>query len=130
MIIYQAALAGSIAIKIDADYTSKACPMCGYIDEKNRPGRGLLFICQNKECAYQLCSGRPYTLHADLVGARNIAMRAFCVQQDWKQTGQLSVAPGSEYDPDASNSELKAAKRSRLERYAELRWSSDANFVQ
>jgi putative transposase len=130
MIMYKAALAGSIAIKVDANYTSKACPMCGYIDEKNRPGRGLLFICQNEKCAYQLYSGRPYTLHADPVGARNIAMRAFCIQQDWRQTGQLSVAPGFECGPDASNSELKAAKRSRLERYAELRWSSDASSVQ
>src|SRR5258708_17089674 len=40
------------------------------------------------------------------------------------QTGQLSVVPGSECGPDASDSELKAAKRSRLERYADLRWES------
>jgi transposase len=26
-----------MAIKVDADYTSKACPICGYRDEKNRP---------------------------------------------------------------------------------------------
>lgn len=124
MIMYQATLTGSIAIKVDADYTSQACPLCGYTDEKNRPGHGLLFICQNKQCQYHLRTGRPYTLHADLVGARNIAMRAFCVRQDWMQTGQLSVVPGSECGPDASDSELKAAKRSRLERYADLRWES------
>jgi putative transposase len=124
MIMYQAALAGSIAIKVDADYTSKACPLCGYRDEKNRPDKGLLFICQNEECTYKIRSGRAYTLHADLVGARNIAMRTFCIRQDWRQTGQLSVVPGSECGPDASDSELKAAKRSRLERYAELRWES------
>ncbi len=124
MIMYQAALKGSIAVKVDADYTSQACPLCGYTDKKNRPGNGLLFICQNKLCQYQLRTGRPYTLHADLVGARNIAMRAFCVWQDWMQTGQLSVAPGSECGPDASDGELKAAKRSRMERYADLRWES------
>ncbi|HYL42270.1 MAG TPA: transposase, partial [Ktedonobacteraceae bacterium] len=124
MIMYKATRAGSIAIKVDADYTSKACPICGYRDEKNRPDKGLLFICQNRECTYRLRSGRAYTLHADLIGARNIAMRTFCVRQDWIQTGQLSVAPGSECGPDASDSELKAAKRSRLERYAELRWES------
>jgi putative transposase len=124
MIMYQATLTGSIAIKVDADYTSQVCPLCGYTDEKNRPGHGLLFICQNKQCQYQLRTGRPYTLHADLAGARNIAMRAFCVRQDWMQTGQLSVVPGSECGPDASDSELKAAKRSRLERYADLRWES------
>jgi IS605 OrfB family transposase len=124
MIMYKAMLTGSIVIKVDADYTSKACPMCGYKDEKNRPDKGLLFICQNKMCTYRLGIGRAYTLHADLVGARNIAMRAFCIWQDWMQTGQLSVAPGSECGPDASDSELKAAKRSRLERYADLRWES------
>lgn len=123
-IMYKARLAGSTAIKVDAHYTSKACPICGYKDEKNRPNKGLLFICQNKECTYRLSSDRAYTLHADLVGARNIAMRTFCVWQDWMQTGQLSVAPGSECGPDASDGELKAAKRSRLERYADLRWES------
>jgi len=124
LIMYKAMLAGSTAIKVDANYTSKACPVCGYKDEKNRPGNGLLFICQNKECTYRLSSGRAYSLHADLVGARNIAMRALCVWQDWMQTGQLSFAPGSECGPDASDGELKAAKRSRLERYADLRWES------
>ena len=124
MIMYQATLTGSVAIKVDADYTSQACPLCGYTDAKNRPGHGLLFICQNKLCQYQLRTGRPYSLHADLAGARNIAMRAFCVWQDWIQTGQLSVVPGYECGPDASDSELKAAKRSRLERYADLRWES------
>jgi putative transposase len=127
MIAYKAALAGSIAIKVDADYTSQACPLCGYTDEKNRPRHGLLFICQNKECQYQLRTARPYTLHADLVGARNIAMRTLCVWQDWAQTGQLSVAPGSELGPDASDTETKAARLARLARYAELRWSSDAS---
>src|SRR6266550_1262095 len=63
--------------------SSKACPMCGYCDEKNRPKHGLLFICQNEKCPYRLRSGHAYTLHADLVGARNIAMRAFCIRQDW-----------------------------------------------
>ena len=124
IITYKAMLAGSTAIKVDADYTSKACPICGHRDEKNRPDNGLLFICQNKSCIYKLYFGRAYTLHADLVGARNIAMRTLCIRQDWIQTGQLSVAPGSECGPDASDSELKAAKRSRLERYADLRWES------
>jgi putative transposase len=121
IIAYKAALAGSIAVKVDADYTSKACPICGYLDKKNRPQNGLLFVCQNEQCSYRL--------HADLVGARNIAMRTFCVRQDWAQTGQLSVAPGSLDDPDASDEEAKAARLARLARYAELRWSSDASFL-
>jgi putative transposase len=118
MIAYKAALSkSSLAIKVDPDYTSQACPLCGYTDKRNRPGKGLLFICRNRECPYRLRTGRPYTLHADLVGARNIAMRTLLVRQDWTRTGVLSVRP------DASDSETKAA---RLARYAELRWSSDA----
>jgi putative transposase len=124
MITYKAVLSTALAIKVDADYTSQTCPMCGYSDKRNRPKHGLLFICQNKQCSYRLLTGCPYTLHADLVGARNITMRTFCVRQDWTQTGQLSVAPGSELGPDASDDELKAARLARLARYAELRWES------
>jgi putative transposase len=119
MLTYKAMLAGSLAIKVDADYTSQACPYCGYADKRNRPGKGLLFICQHKECPYRLRTGRPYTLHADLVGARNIALRTLLTRQDWVRTGHLSVAP------DVSDDETKAA---RLKRFAELRWSSDTNF--
>jgi len=108
MIAYKALLAGSMAIKVDAHYTSKACPVCGYISDANRPNRGLLFVCQN-------CH---YTLHADLVGARNVAMRTLLARQDWASTGHLSVAP------DVSNAETKAA---HLRRYAELRWSLDTS---
>ncbi len=57
-IAYKAALSGSMAIKVDAHYTSQACPRCGYTSKDNRPEKGLLFVCQS-------CH---YTLHADLVG--------------------------------------------------------------
>lgn len=121
-IIYKAALSGSsFAVKVDADYTSKACPLCGHIDKRNRPGNGLLFVCQNKVRGYHVWKGHAYQLHADLVGARNIAMRAFLIRQDWVRTGQLSVVP------DVSDSEAKAA---RLSRYAELRWSPDASLLR
>ncbi|MGH2496744.1 MAG: RNA-guided endonuclease InsQ/TnpB family protein [Ktedonobacteraceae bacterium] len=108
LLAYKALLSGSLTIKVDAHYTSKACPMCGYTSKKNRPQHGLLFVCQNPHC--------HYTLHADLVGARNIAMRTRLVRQDWASTGVLSVRP------DVSSEETKAA---RLTRYAGLRWSSD-----
>ena len=108
LISYKATLAGSLAIKVDADYTSKACPMCGHTADENRPRKGLLFVCQNPDCRY--------TLHADLVGARNLVMRTLLLRQDWSTTGHLSIAP------DASDREAKAA---RLQRYAELRWSPD-----
>jgi putative transposase len=60
-------------------------------------GKGLLFVCHS-------C---PYSLHADLVGARNITMRTLLAWQDWTSKGHLSVAP------DASDDEAKAARRER-----------------
>jgi putative transposase len=107
-IAYKALLAGSMTVKVDAHYTSQACPICGYVSERNRPKKGLLFVCQN-------CH---FTLHADLVGARNVVMRTLLIRQDWMSTGQLSVAP------DVSDVEAKAA---RLRRYAELRWSPETS---
>ena len=108
MIAYKAVLHESMAVKVDADYTSQACPRCGHTCPENRPDKGLLFICTN-------CH---YTLHADLVGARNVTMRTLLARQDWAKTGSLSVSP------DVSDCEAKAA---RLKRYAELRWSPDTS---
>jgi putative transposase len=108
MIAYKAARAGSMTIKVDANYTSKSCPVCGHTCDANRPNKGLLFVCQ-------VCH---YRLHADLVGARNITMRTLLARQDWASTGVLSVRP------DASDNEAKAL---RLARYSELRWSPDAS---
>jgi IS605 OrfB family transposase len=107
-IAYKAMQAGSMAVKVDAEYTSQACPRCGHTCEQNRPKKGLLFVCQS-------CH---YTLHADLIGARNVALRTLLVRQDWMSTGVLSVRP------DVSSDEAKAA---RLSRYAELRWSPDTS---
>ncbi len=101
---YKAVRAGSLCVKVDADYTSQACPHCGYTAKENRPKSGLLFVCQ-------ACH---YTLHADLIGARNISLRTLFVRQVWANTGQLSDAP------DVTDNEAKAA---RLQKYAELRWS-------
>jgi predicted transposase len=108
MIAYKAVLSGSMTVKVDADYSSQACPKCGHTERANRPEKGLVFVCQN--CHYML--------HADLVGARNLVLRTLLARQDWARTGLLSVAP------DTSNKEAKAA---RLSRYAELRWSPDAS---
>jgi IS605 OrfB family transposase len=114
LLMYKAVLAGSLAIKVDANYTSQMCPICGYTDGKNRPNKGLLFICKNTDCLYTQNTGRPYTIHADLVGARNIAMRTLLIRQDWVRTGILSICP------DVSDDKAKAE---RLKRYSELRWS-------
>jgi hypothetical protein len=75
-----------------------------YTSKDNRTNKGLLFVCQS-------CH---YSLHADLVGARNVALRTMLVRQAWTSTGVLSVRPD-----DADNK----AKAAHLLRYAELRWS-------
>lgn len=105
LLAYKAALRGRCCISVDADYTSQCCPCCGYTSKQNRPQHGLLFVCQ-------ACH---FTLHADLVGARNICLRALLIRQDWISTGTLSRCP------DGTDHEAKAA---RLQRFAELRWSS------
>jgi putative transposase len=110
MIAYKALLNKSMAIKVDANYTSQSCPMCGHTCPLNRPKKGLLFVCQNEHC--------HYTLHADLVGARNITLRTLLIWQDWMSTGTLSMCP------DVSDTEAKAE---RLRRYSELRWSPDTS---
>ena len=106
MIAYKAALHGSLTVKVDAHFTSQACPRCGSTSKGNRPHKGLLFVCQRCQ----------YTLHADLIGARNIALRTMLMRQDWMRSGVLSVRP------DGSDAEAKAE---RLRRYSELRWSPD-----
>lgn len=104
-IAYKAALAGSVAVKVDADFSSQQCVRCGHTDKANRPGKGLAFVCQ--ECGYRL--------HADLVGARNVTLRTLAARQDWVATGCLSTSP------DVADCEAKAE---RLQRFSELRWSS------
>ncbi|MGB8347919.1 MAG: transposase [Ktedonobacteraceae bacterium] len=106
MIAYKALLSQSMAIKVDAHYTSQSCPMCGHTACENRPNKGLLFVCQH--CRY--------TLHADLVGARNLTMRTLLSRQDWERTGELSTRP------DGSCDETKGE---RLQRYSQLRWNTD-----
>ncbi len=104
---YKAVLSGSLAVKVDAHYTSQACPCCGHASRQNRPNKGLTFVCQ--PCGY--------TLHADLVGARNVALRVLLSRQDWESTGRFSVVPnvsGDEVETDY------------LKRYSGLRWSQDA----
>src|SRR5579883_5267 len=108
LIAYKARWQGSLAIRVDAHYSSQACPRCGHTARENRPQQGLLFVCQRCQ----------YTLHADLVGARNLTLRTLLVRQDWMSTGSLSVTP------DVSCKEATAA---RLQRYAALRWSTDTS---
>jgi putative transposase len=106
MLAYKAVLSGSLCLKVDAHFTSQMCPQCGFTSPDNRPQKGLLFVCQNPNC--------HYTLHADLIGARNVCLRTLLVRQDWTSTGSLSGSL------DVADDEAKAARR---QRYAELRWS-------
>jgi len=98
---------GSLAVKVDAHYTSQACPHCGHTSKENRPNKGLTFVCQ--QCGY--------TLHADLVGARNVALRVL-LSHSWRESmGRISAVP------DVSGDETKTDYRLR---YSGLRWSQDA----
>ena len=76
-VAYTSPIAGGLAVRGDADYTSQGCPNCGNVDVKNRPKKGLVFRCT-------LCG---FTLHADLVGARNVTLRTLLIRQDWMGTG-------------------------------------------
>ena len=104
----KAVLRGSVAVQVDADHTSQCCPRCGHAAEDNRRQKGLLFSGH----------GCQLVLHADLIGARNMALRTLLVRQDWVSTGVLSARP------EVSSDEAKAAWRRR---YAEVRWSPDTS---
>ncbi|MEH2026942.1 RNA-guided endonuclease InsQ/TnpB family protein [Nostoc sp.] len=105
---YKSNLIGSLATIVPAHYTSQSCPKCGHTSKANRPNKGLMFRCE--------CCGNE--LHADLVGARNIAMRTLLVRQDWTGTGSLSVSP------DVSRDETKA---DIMLMFSGLRWSVDTS---
>jgi IS605 OrfB family transposase len=107
-VAYKALLNGSMAVRVDAYKTSQRCPRCGYTAPNNRPERGLLCICH----ACHL------VLHADLMGARNVALRTLLARHDWVRTRVLSERPA------VSDGEAKAAQRRRS---AEMRWSPDTS---
>jgi IS605 OrfB family transposase len=103
---YKAVLNRSLATKVEAHYTSQMCTCCGYTSKENRPDQGLMFIC--KPCGF--------SLHADLLGARNVALRTLISRQEWEVTGRFSAVL------DVSSDE---AKTKRLLRYSGLRWTAD-----
>ncbi len=105
---YKAVINNSLAVKVPAHYTSQCCPKCSHVSKANRPNKGLIFDC--KCCNYKL--------HADLVGTRNIALRALLIRQDWMSTGILSASPNVSDDQ---------AKAKDLQKFLELRWSLDTS---
>ena len=72
--------------------------------QRHRPQKGLLFSCQ-------VCQ---LVLHADLIGARNMALGTLLAWQDWVRAGVVSTRP------EVASEETKAARRRRS---AEVRWS-------
>lgn len=101
---YKAKLNNCGVIKIDADYTSKGCPVCGHIDKANRPNKGLNFTCQ--------CCGHKD--HADRIGAKNILMRTTLARQCLVSGGTLSKYLNVDSDE---------AKGERMKIFLQLRWS-------
>jgi transposase len=79
----RAALMGRKAVRVDGYPTRQAWPSCGYASEDNRSGKGLLFVCQT-------CHPK---LHADLVGARYVALRTLLARYGRVSTGVLSERP-------------------------------------
>lgn len=61
---YKAREKGISTVFIDPAYTSQTCPRCNHISKNNRHRKS--FVCE--------CCG--HSLHADLIGARNIEARA------------------------------------------------------
>ena len=75
---YKANLNHSAVLKVPAQYTSQRCPICGYIDKKNRNHKSHIFRCK---CGY--CS------NDDRIGAMNIqqlGMRYVCGEEKPKLT--------------------------------------------
>jgi len=107
-IAYKAALAGSMAINVDAHYTSQACPKCGYTSKETARTRGC--------CLSVTVATIPYTRTS---WVRVISRCERC----WP--GKTGPARGSCQLPLMRRTmEAKAARR---ERYAELRWSPDTS---
>lgn len=79
---YKSILYGGFFLKVDPAYTSQDCPQCTYRSRKNRPNKGLLFSCQS--CGY--------TLHADLIGAKNIRNKTIV---EWHAILQRDVSQPS-----------------------------------
>lgn len=62
---YKAALAGVPLVEVDPRNTSRACPICGCVDKRNRPSQSVFS-----------CTSCGYSANADVNAAVNIAARA------------------------------------------------------
>jgi len=64
-VTYKALLAGIPVVVVDPRNTSRTCLACGVIDKKSRKSQSEF-----------VCTGCGFAEHADIVGARNISLRA------------------------------------------------------
>ncbi|MGB5637222.1 MAG: zinc ribbon domain-containing protein [Waterburya sp.] len=99
-------ITAKLKLELCQDQKQLGCSKCGHVSQQNRPNKGLIFI----------CVACKHTLHSDLVGARNVALRMLLLRQDFKSTRRISAVP------DVSHEETKA---NYLPRFLELRWSAD-----
>jgi len=84
---YKAKMMGLKVVYIDPRYTSKTCPKCGSV----RPGnRGYGYKKGSDQKNWQLyhcqdCMSKGVYLHADFVGALNIAEKGYRMLERWQQ---------------------------------------------
>jgi putative transposase len=78
---YKAALVGVKVQAVDPRNTSRRCPECNHVSEKNRIRRDV-FLCD--ECGY--------FNHADIVGAKNIRSGALVIAREVSAAAESSVS--------------------------------------
>jgi IS605 OrfB family transposase len=81
MIKYKANLAGIKVVFIKPEYTSQICPKCDAVDSKSRY--------DPKDKTKFKCTSCGYEIHADLVGAINIARSTNYVLETIDETANL-----------------------------------------
>jgi IS605 OrfB family transposase len=86
-IAYKARRAGVPVVYVDPAYTSQQCSECSYIDRNNRTGQATF-----------ACRACGVTAHADINGARNIALRADAAWQAGRQSSVPEPALGPVLD--------------------------------
>jgi len=86
-IAYKARRAGVPVVYVDPAYTSLQCSECSYIDRNNRTGQARF-----------ACRACGVTVHADVNGSRNIALRADAAWQAGRQSSVPEPAPGPVLD--------------------------------
>ena len=83
-LIYKAERNHQKVIKVDPQYTSQRCPVCGYISRSNRDKRNHIFRCG--QCGY--------TSNDDRIGAMNLCSMG--IQYLAQSQGSISSLTGSQ----------------------------------